>query len=195
MEWPQKIKYEEDLDPRFADEIRSIPGGEAIRECIQCGTCTGTCPVSIYMDYGPRKVIGMTRAGFKKDVLQSNTIWICASCYSCTVECPKSIKITEVMYALKRKAIEEREYPRRFPIPILAREFYRIVMRNGRNMEGELLLRMYLKTNILRMPGRAALGLKLLRTGRMAVTPDRIKGRAGAKGSLRAITEALQRNS
>lgn len=194
MEWPQKIKLEEDLDPQFADEIRSIPGGEAIRDCIQCGACTGSCPVSIYMDYGPRKVIGMTRAGFKKDVLGSNTIWICASCYSCTVECSRGIKITEVMYALKRKAIEEGEYPKRLPIPILAREFYRVVMRYGRNVEGELLVRMYLKTNILRMLGRARLGLKLLRTGRMAIFPSMIKGRGSAKGSLETVTEVLRRN-
>jgi quinone-modifying oxidoreductase subunit QmoC len=194
MEWPVRIKYEEDLDPQFADEIRSMPGGEAIRDCIQCGTCTGSCPVSVYMDYGPRAIIGMTRAGFKNEVLASNTIWICASCYSCTVECRRQIKITEVMYALKRRAIEEGAYPKRLPIPVLAREFYGVVMRYGRNLEGELLVRMYLKTNILRILGRVRLGLRLLRTGRMAIVPSRIKGRGAAKGSLRTVTEALQRN-
>jgi heterodisulfide reductase subunit C len=28
----------------FVEEISVIPGGEAIRLCIQCGTCTASCP-------------------------------------------------------------------------------------------------------------------------------------------------------
>ena len=28
----------------FVEEISAIPGGEGIRLCIQCGTCTASCP-------------------------------------------------------------------------------------------------------------------------------------------------------
>jgi len=79
-EWKgwDKIKYEEDLNPRFADEIASFPGGDKLWNCIQCGTCSGVCPLSTYMDYTPRKIVAMIRAGFKGEVLKSHTTWLCA---------------------------------------------------------------------------------------------------------------------
>ena len=54
------------------------------------------------MDYGPREVIGAFRAGMIDKVVKSNTIWLCTSCYYCTVRCPAGIKITDLMYELKR---------------------------------------------------------------------------------------------
>ena len=122
LEIHRRIKYQEELDLDFADQVAAMPGAADLKRCIQCGTCSATCPVSLYMDLTPRRVVAMTRAGFKKEVLESNTIWLCASCYSCTVECPKGIKITDIMYALKRLAIQEGAYPKRFPTPVLARE-------------------------------------------------------------------------
>ena len=117
------IKYEVERDPVFAKWVTGVMGGERIRNCIQCGLCSASCPLSPYMDLTPRRLIHMAREGFKRDVLESFTIWLCTSCYSCTVECPRRIRVTDVMYALKRRAIEDGVYPRRFPIPVLASEF------------------------------------------------------------------------
>ncbi|HZP02835.1 MAG TPA: 4Fe-4S dicluster domain-containing protein, partial [Terriglobia bacterium] len=84
----QMVKYEVERDPDFARWVTGVIGGERIRNCIQCGLCSASCPLSPYMDYTPRRLIHMAREGFKRDVLQSFTIWLCTSCYSCTVECP-----------------------------------------------------------------------------------------------------------
>ena len=81
----RNIKYESELDPTFGDRIARSAYGEKLFSCIQCGTCSGTCPVSHYMDYTPRQIIAMIREGFREEVLNSVTIWLCASCYSCTV--------------------------------------------------------------------------------------------------------------
>jgi len=183
-----KIKYEADLDTDFAKAIASTPGGESLFHCIQCGTCSGVCPLSIYMDYTPRRIIAMTREGFKDEVLRSYTIWLCASCYSCTADCPKEIKITDLMYALKRRAIDEGVYPKRFPIPVLAREFFKIVLKRGRNTESELVTRMYLKTNPLKMLQQSLLGLKLFMRGRMGVFPETIKGKKQLTRYLEAVS-------
>ena len=121
------IKYEAELDKDFAGEIAKMAHGEKFYTCIQCGTCSATCPVSHFMDFTPRKIIAMVREGFREEVLGSFTIWLCASCYSCTADCPREIKITDVMYALKQLAIKEGIYPKRFPIPVMAQEFYKIV--------------------------------------------------------------------
>jgi len=192
--WPQTtLKYEEQLDRQFGDKIANMPGGEKLHSCIQCGNCSGSCPVSLYMDYTPRRIIAMTRAGFKQEVLNSHTIWLCASCYNCTIECSRGIRITDIMYALKQQAIREGVHPKRFPIPILAREFFGNVLRYGRNHESELLVRMYLKTNPFAMLKQAGLGLKLFLRGRMPIFPERIKARPGGKGDLRAIMRAMEK--
>jgi heterodisulfide reductase subunit C len=171
----QTIKYDASRDRDFPRQIMARPGCEKLYGCIQCGTCSATCPASAYMDYTPRQLMALTRAGFKKEALSSHTIWLCTSCYSCTVQCPKEIKITDIMYALKRQAIREGVYPKRFPIPILAREFYNMVRSTGRVTENFLAVKMFLKSNPLAALKTWKLGLNLMRTGRFAYKPDRMK--------------------
>jgi len=123
MDITRRVRYEAERVHGFGGEIMAVPGCEGLFSCIQCGTCSGTCPLSVYMEHSPRQIMALVRAGFKDEVLQSNSIWLCASCYSCTVECPREIRITDIMYALKQRAIQEGVYPKRFPIPVLAKEF------------------------------------------------------------------------
>jgi heterodisulfide reductase subunit C len=175
MKIERTIKYDAERDRSFPQEIMSRPGGEKLYGCIQCGTCSATCPASIYMDYTPRQLMALTRAGFKKEALSSLTIWLCTSCYSCTVECPKEIKITDIMYALKRQAIREGVFPKRFPIPVLAREFYSMVRSTGRVTENFLAVKMFLKSNPLAALKTWKLGLNLMKTGRFAFKPDSMK--------------------
>jgi len=171
----RRIKYQAELYPNFGKELAEYHGGEQINNCIQCGTCSATCPVSLYMDYTPRRLVAMAREGFKDEVLKSSTIWLCASCYACTVECPKEVKITELMYAFKQKAIDEGVYPKRLATPVLAREFYKNVRRWGRSNEGLLLTVMFLKTNPFKLFKQSILGLKLLLKGRMVLKLEKIK--------------------
>jgi len=185
----QKMRYESELDPHFASEIASIPGGEQLYSCIQCGTCSGMCPLSQNMDYTPRQIIAMIRAGYRGEVLSAYTTWLCASCYSCTVECPKDIKLTDIMYAAKRLAIRGRVYPKRFPIPVLASEFFKCVEKYGRNSEGPVLVKLFLKTNPFRMFRQASLGLKLMVRGRFGLKREQIK----RKDELKKILGVLEK--
>jgi heterodisulfide reductase subunit C len=175
MELKRTIKYESDRVKGFGREVMSVPGCEQLENCIQCGTCSGLCPLSIYMDHTPRQVMELTRSDFKNEVLQSTTIWLCASCYVCTVECPKQIRITDIMYELKQRAIHEGFYPRRFPIPVLAQEFYKMSHKRGRVTENFLATIMFLKTNVLAAVGMWRLGLNLLWRGRFPLKLEGIK--------------------
>jgi quinone-modifying oxidoreductase subunit QmoC len=183
------MKYQREADPEWSSRIRNLPGCERVSSCIQCGTCSGTCPLSIYMDYTPRRIIALIREGFKEDALSSKTIWLCASCYSCTVECPQQVHITDVMYSLKREAIKEKKYPARFPIPVLAREFYDIVKKRGRSSEIPLVLRMALKSNPLILLTMMRSGWNLFRTGRISFKSERIKDAAQLERALSAPKE------
>jgi heterodisulfide reductase subunit C len=180
----RRIKFEAELDHDFGEHIAEKAYGQKLLGCIQCGTCSATCPLSHYMDYTPRKIIAMTREGFKEEVLNSLTIWLCSSCYSCYVECPRQIHITEIMYALKREAMQLGFYPKRLTIPVLAREFYKRVLKDGRNTESWVLVSLYLHTNPFAMLKEAILGLKLFLRGRLTIGRERIKHRDQLKAIL-----------
>ena len=177
MEIQRTIKYEADRVPGFGKEVMSVPGCEALENCIQCGTCSGVCPLSIYMDHSPRQVMELTRSDFKNEVLTSLTIWLCASCYACTCECPRQIRITDIMYELKQRAIKEKVYPKRFTIPVLAQEFTKMVKNHGRVNETLLASIMFMKTDPLAAMGMSGLGIGLMRTGRFSIMPESIEGR------------------
>ena len=181
-------RHAEDVNPAFPAEIMAKPGGEALRDCIQCGTCSGACPMAVYMDLTPRRIIALTRAGLERDVMEAGTPWLCASCYECQVRCPREIKVTDVMYLLKRRAIEKGSYPKRFPVPVLAKAFYNMVATHGRNAEARLLIELALRTNPFSLMKMAPVGLKLLKTGRMVLGRDKIKDPA----KLRAILDAME---
>jgi quinone-modifying oxidoreductase subunit QmoC len=190
MELRRTIKYESDRVKGFGREVMRVPGCEQLENCIQCGTCSGLCPLSIYMDSTPRQVMELTRSDFKNEVLRSTTIWLCASCYVCTVECPKQIRITDIMYELKQRAIHEGFYPKRFPIPVLAQEFYKMSRKRGRVTENFLATIMFLKTNILGALGMWRLGLNLLIRGRFPLKLEGIK-RKGELERMLAVVDRL----
>ncbi|MBK9138073.1 MAG: 4Fe-4S dicluster domain-containing protein [Verrucomicrobia bacterium] len=177
MNITRTIKYEADRVKGFGDEVMKVPGCEKLKDCIQCGTCSGVCPLSVYMDYTPRQVMELTRFDFKKEVLSSKTIWLCASCYACTCECPREIRITDIMYELKQRAIHEGVYPRKFPIPVLAQEFEKMVTANGRISEMPLVMKLFMKTDPLGAMGNWQMGLDLMKTGRFSLASEKINNR------------------
>jgi heterodisulfide reductase subunit C len=163
------VIYEQAMDLKFLDEVYGIPGGEKIKDCIQCGTCSGSCPVSWAMEETPRQIFAMIRAGMRDKVLDSLTIWMCASCYQCVARCPQEIKITDVMYMLKRMAIRENR-ERSKKAGALSKHFFDIVNRNGRNHETSLMIKFMLTTNPFGALSYAPLGLSLFTHGRLPLT-------------------------
>jgi heterodisulfide reductase subunit C len=97
-----------DLDPNFKYEVAKMPGGENLRYCFTCGTCTASCPVrEVNEIYNPRKIIRMIVLGMKDRVLKSDFMWLCTGCYSCQERCPQDVKITDLMNALKNYAVRQ----------------------------------------------------------------------------------------
>ncbi len=96
------------VDPNFKYEIASIPGGENILSCFQCGTCSVTCPVSAEDGrYDPRIIIRMALLGMRNEVLLSDSLWLCSGCYSCYERCPQDVKITSLIAAIQTIAMKE----------------------------------------------------------------------------------------
>lgn len=96
------------LDPKFKDDVAACPGGENIKLCYACGTCTAACPVAFVNDqFNPRRIIRQVLIGMRKEVLASPVLWQCLQCYACYAKCPQNVKFRDVMKALRVLAIKE----------------------------------------------------------------------------------------
>lgn len=189
MEIKRTIKYESELNRDFVKEIAAMPGGEAVYSCIQCGTCSGICPVAHYMDFTPRKIISMIRGGFRSEVLNSFTIWLCSSCYACTVNCPMEIKITDIMYSLKMLAMKEGRYPHKFPVPVLTEEFTKMVKKHGRINESRLVSKLLFRTAPLKALSYSKLGWTLFKKKRMELFSSSIRNPSIIEKALKTLEE------
>jgi heterodisulfide reductase subunit C len=104
----EKIVIDNKLDPNFKYEIAAKPGGENIKKCFACGTCTAGCPVfHVEHEYNPRKIIRMILLGMREQVLSSRIIWLCAQCYTCSANCPQDVDFSDIMFALRDMAVKE----------------------------------------------------------------------------------------
>lgn len=185
------LKVESAAPNPFLDEVCSMPSGECVRWCMQCGMCSASCPNVNQMDYSPRKIMALIRAGRRYDVLTSNTMWICASCYLCTARCPKDVKITELMHSLERLTARHSLRNEGVSTPALYKIFIATIENNGRICEVMMMMKFYLSTiltgkvNPLTLIRMLPVALKLLSHGRMPIRPEKIKGTA----QLRTILE------
>ncbi len=91
----------------FVKKIEEI-SGQKLLACYQCGKCSAGCPAVSEMDILPNQVIRFAQLGLKDELLESKSVWVCASCYTCNVRCPKGIKIAEVMEAVRQVLLRKR---------------------------------------------------------------------------------------
>lgn len=164
--------------PSFSKEIANLlyaAGGNPINTCIQCGTCSATCPAVEFMEYSPRKIIAMIRADLKDAVLSSNTFWYCASCYYCTVRCPKGINITDMMYALKRYSIWRKRYKKGLIGPSFSQRFVKMILKTGKSFEPGLAPSYIFQYGFRGLLYEAQTAFTLLFKGRLPMIPKRIK--------------------
>ena len=89
----------------FVQQVEEISGQELL-DCNQCGRCGAGCPVAATMDILPSQVVRMAQLGME-EVLESNTIWICASCLTCVTRCPKGVDLPRLMEALRQVALRQ----------------------------------------------------------------------------------------
>ncbi len=87
-------------DP-FVAKVQQL-SGENLLACYQCGKCSAGCPGVSQMDILPNQIIRYAQLGLKQELLQSKSIWICASCMTCNTRCPKGINVAEVIEAIRQ---------------------------------------------------------------------------------------------
>jgi heterodisulfide reductase subunit C len=90
----------------FPREISAASGQDLIK-CLQCGKCSGGCPVYSAAKDGPRRVISLILDGLKHQAMASKLIWYCVGCSTCASRCPVDIDFAPVATALVERAKAE----------------------------------------------------------------------------------------
>ncbi len=142
---------------------------EMIRPCIQCGTCTGSCPNAFAMDHTPRQLWRLVQLGQKDEIFHSKTFSLCSDCYICMLRCPRGLPLTEAMDALKQIAAEENLTEYKYST-LFYKNFLSSVRRHGRVREMEFMTNYFAALKDPLAPFRfASLGMKLMAKGKIAL--------------------------
>jgi heterodisulfide reductase subunit C len=147
------------------DDLESVR--EMVQACIQCGTCTGSCPNAFAMDLTPRHLWRLVLLDQREAVFQSRTFTLCSACYFCTLRCPRGLPLTEAMHVLKQAA--SREKPQRYrAVTAFYRHFIESVRRHGRVNELEFMTYYFAELKNPMLPLRYSwLGLRLVAKGKL----------------------------
>jgi len=166
------------------EEVRRRSGAP-VSACFQCHKCSSGCPIGPEMDYLPSQIMRLVHLGAEKEVLDSRSIWLCASCKACGTRCPMAIDIADVMDALRILAIE-----RRIDLPdargkLFYRSFLGSVRRHGRVYEVGMMSAYKLRIRDLlsdmdKLP-------RMLAQGKLSLLPHR-------GGGVRQVREIFRRS-
>jgi len=155
----------EKLPPKIRRDLDRVK--EMLKPCIQCGTCSASCPNAEFMDLTPRQMWRMVLMDQVESLYASHSFTMCSACYWCTLRCPRGLELTRAMGELKqvgaRLKLEASKH---------SDLFYRLFLDNirqyGRVREMELMGRYFwgLKNPITPI-SYAPLGLAMMRRGKI----------------------------
>ncbi|MGC9021806.1 MAG: quinone-interacting membrane-bound oxidoreductase complex subunit QmoC [Dissulfurimicrobium sp.] len=80
-------------------------GGDTVKSCYQCATCSVVCPLSTPESPFPRKEMLWTQWGLADKVAGDVDVWLCHQCADCTVYCPRDARPGDVLGAVRASAI------------------------------------------------------------------------------------------
>ena len=104
-------KYLAQPDLGFIAQVRGL-GGDTLKKCYQCATCSVACPIAPEDSPFPRKEMIAASWGLKDKLIGSGDIWLCHQCGDCTDLCPRGAAPGDVLAAVRSAAITEYATPK-----------------------------------------------------------------------------------
>jgi quinone-modifying oxidoreductase subunit QmoC len=103
--------YMVEPDVGFIKEVMKL-GGQDLKKCYQCATCSVACPIAPDNKPFPRKEMIATSWGLKDRLVGNADIWLCHNCGDCTTRCPRGAKPGDVLAAVRAYAVTEYATPK-----------------------------------------------------------------------------------
>ena len=104
-------KYLVEPDVKFIKEVIGL-GGDTLKKCFQCATCSVVCPIAPENKPFPRKEMIAASWGLKDKLVGSVDIWLCHNCGDCSTLCPRGANPGDVLGAIRSYAISEYAVPK-----------------------------------------------------------------------------------
>ena len=134
------------------------------------------------MDIKPHQVIRYVQLGWREELINSSTIWVCLSCEMCTTYCPNMVDVAETMNHLRNLATHSTTVPKERHLAVFHQTFLEQLQRYGRVNEFWVINAFNRKPKILRekiqsgaFQEEVRLGMRLIRKGRIKILPRRSK--------------------
>lgn len=152
--------------------------------CYQCGKCSAGCPLAEDMDFTSSMVMRMIQTeedNLDKELLQSQSIWLCASCEMCISRCPMQIDIPKIMDYLRQQSIAKGLQNKSANKNIVSfhRSFLDMIRFTGRSYEVGMIADYKLRSK--KFLQDLTLAPKMFLKGKLPIIPERVKDRKNIK--------------
>ena len=97
------------IDSELYHELAEF-GARDMEICMQCGTCSASCPLSSGTNTFPRKIYRYLQLGLRDKLLESPEPWLCYYCGDCNKDCPRGAEPAETMMATRRWLIAQYDW-------------------------------------------------------------------------------------
>ncbi|MBW1677287.1 MAG: quinone-interacting membrane-bound oxidoreductase complex subunit QmoC [Deltaproteobacteria bacterium] len=98
-------------DVKFVKQLMGL-GGETLKKCYQCATCSVVCPISPDEKPFPRKEMIAAQWGLKDKLVGNMDVWLCHHCNDCSTYCPRGARPGDVLNAVRAYSIQEYAWPK-----------------------------------------------------------------------------------
>jgi Fe-S oxidoreductase len=73
--------------------------------CVECGKCTGSCPVARVNEFfSPRVIVERAISGMRGEIEGDRELWTCLTCEACSKKCPSTVKYSEFIRGMRALA-------------------------------------------------------------------------------------------
>jgi heterodisulfide reductase subunit D len=78
--------------------------------CLDCGKCTGSCPLArVDLDYSPRRIVERVVFGEAEVVMADPRLWSCMTCGLCSMRCPSDVDFSRFIIEMRAEAFQAGE--------------------------------------------------------------------------------------
>jgi len=87
------------------NNIKQIIENRRAYYCLDCGKCTGVCPITRYdAGFSPRRIVEMATGRAPDALLRDRLLWLCLTCRQCSQICPSDVRYSEFIRDMRGQA-------------------------------------------------------------------------------------------